>query len=1204
MSWIRDLIKPEARTWEEFYRNRWQHDRVVRSTHGVNCTGSCSWMVHVKDGIVTWEMQATDYPLLEPDLPPYEPRGCPRGIVFSGYLYSPLRIKYPYVRGPLLDDWREARAAQADPVAAWASIVEDEERRRRYQQARGKGGFRRASWEESLEIVAASMLYTAKKYGPDRVVGFSPIPAMSMVSYAGGSRLLQLFGAPLLSFYDLYCDFPPASPETWGEKTDVAESADWFRSKFIVTMGSNLNMTRTPDAHFAIEARNHGAKLVVLSPDFSEVSRHADWWIPVHAGMDAAFWMAVNHVVLKEFHVDRQVPYFTDYLKRYADSPFLVELTPSGNGYVPGRFVRANRLARYREVEHGDWKFVVFDAGTGQPRMPGGSVGFRWQDEKGHWNLDLKDPVDGSPIAPVLSLLDTRDGELPVAFTDFGAEKTCHRSVPVRSLETPEGRIPVTTVFDLLLAQFGVPRGLAGEYPADYDDAEAAYTPAWQERFSGIGRKTVVQFAREFATTAEKTGGRCTVIIGSGVNHWYHSNLHYRSAITTLMLCGCIGVNGGGLNHYTGQEKLVPGASWAALAMALDWGGPPRQQNGPSFHYVHSDQWRYESGLVEAGPAGGPFGKTHVMDLQAGAVRMGWLPFYPQFDANPIDVVRHAREAGARTHEEVVDKVVDDLRTHKLRFAVEDPDAPENWPRVWIIWRANAILSSAKGHEYFLRHYLGTHDTAIGEEGDRDTLRDVAWHEQAPQGKMDLVVDLNFRMDTSALYSDIVLPAATWYEKDDLSSTDLHSFIHPLTAAVPPCWESKSDWAIFRELAKTLSAMSPHAFDGPFEEVVATPLLHDTPDDIAQPSVRRWYEEECEPVPGRTMPRLTVVERDYASLYHRFCALGPRLKAHGVEDRGIHMAVGDLYDEFAARVPAYEWNGARYPSLVEPVDAANMILFFAPETNGEVAWRGFRAREVETGQPLADLGAEQRGVRYDFKTLVTRPQRILTSPCWSGILTGGRSYSSYCQNVERLVPWRTLTGRQHLYLDHEAYLAFGEHLPTFKPKIGLEASRHLRRTRPDGQTLLLNCLTPHGKWHIHSTYGDTLRMLTLSRGIEPFWLNDRDAEALGVLDNDWIEAANDNGVIVTRAVVSARIPRGIGLYYHAAERTIGVPKAPGRQHRRAGTNNSITRLRLKPLLMAGGYGQFCYRFNDYGPAASDRDTWVLVRRLDAPPPLQ
>src|SRR5581483_4903808 len=194
MGWIRDLVDPGARQWEEMYRNRWQHDHVVRSTHGVNCTGSCSWAVFVKDGIVTWEMQQTDYPLLEPHLPPYEPRGCQRGMSASWYVYSPIRVKYPYLRGVLLDFWRAARARHADPVEAWRAIVEDPEKRARYQRARGKGGFRRTTWEEALELVAAACLYTARRWGPDRVFGFSPIPAMSYLSYAAGSRFLQLFG--------------------------------------------------------------------------------------------------------------------------------------------------------------------------------------------------------------------------------------------------------------------------------------------------------------------------------------------------------------------------------------------------------------------------------------------------------------------------------------------------------------------------------------------------------------------------------------------------------------------------------------------------------------------------------------------------------------------------------------------------------------------------------------------------------------------------------------------------------------------------------------------------------------------------------------------------------------------------------------------------------------------------------------------------
>ncbi len=1201
MSWIQDLLKPKMRLWEDFYRNRWQHDRVVRSTHSVNCTGSCSWMVYVKNGLITWEFQALDYPSLEAGLPPYETRGCQRGISFSWYVYSPLRVKYPYIRGVLADLWREAKLKNNDPVAAWATVVEDETARRNYQQARGKGGFRRTSWEEAIEIIAASTLYTVKKYGPDRVIGFSPIPAMSMVSYIAGTRFLQLLGGTVLSFYDWYSDFPPAFPETWGEKTDVAESADWFNSKFIVTMGSNLNMTRTPDVHFAAEARNHGAKLVVLSPDFSQVSKYSDWWIPVHAGMDGAFWMAVNHVVLHEYHIERQVPYFTEYLKSYSDLPFLVALDKIEGGYSAGRFLRAGALSDYADTENGEWKFLVFDTITGRPRMPLGSIGFRWQARKGQWNLQMKDGIDGSEIEPLLSLKGLEDEVLSVFFKESSEGRAFKREVPAKYINTKNGRVPVTTVFDLLLGHFGVSRRLKGDYPSGYDDEEIPYTPAWQEKFTGIDRKTVIRFAREWATTAEKTKGKCIVIVGSGTNHWYHTDQTYRTAITALMLCGCVGVNGGGLNHYTGQEKVSPQASWVKLAFALDWMKASRLQNTPSFHYIHSDQWRYEKQHGDVQPELGPFSKRHAADLQVDSVRRGWLPFFPQFDKSPLEVINQANQSGAKTEQEVNQWIVDQLKQKKLRFAVEDPDASENWPRVFFIWRGNTLLASAKGHEYFLKHYLGTHHNFISDEVAADSVHEVRWRDPSPEGKMDLVIDINFRMDTSALYSDIVLPTATWYEKEDLNTTDLHSFIHPFGAAVPPCWESKTDWDIFKAIAKKVSDLSRTHFPQPFQDVVMAPLAHDTPDEISQPEVKDWFAGECEPVPGKTMPRMRLVERDYVNLYNKLVSFGPLVREEGLEEKGIAWSVKDSYDEFVRSAPTFEWGGRKYPSLLEAVDAANVILYFSPETNGEVSYRGFKALEEKVGLPLADLAEKNRGIRYDFSMLVDQPRRILTSPCWSGIINDGRAYSAYCMNVERLVPWRTLTGRQHLYIDHQGFIAFEENFPTFKSKIDLLHSTDLVKTSPSGKSITLNYITPHGKWHFHTTYYDNLRMLTLSRGIEPFWLNDKDAEEIGVQDNDWIEAYNDNGVVVTRAVVSTRVPRGLCIFYHAPERTISIPKSPLRNFRRAGGHNSMTRLRLKPALMVGGYAQLCYRFNDWGPAASDRDTYVLVHKLEGGP---
>jgi nitrate reductase alpha subunit len=171
----REVHRVGGRGAEEFYRERWRHDKEVRSTHGVNCTGSCSWKIYVKDGIITWETQQTDYPSVGPDSPEYEPRGCPRGASFSWYTYSPSRVRYPYVRGPLLQMWREARSRLGDPVLAWAEISGDPRRAARYKSARGMGGFVRARWDEVSELIAAAHVHTVKEYGPDRVVGFSPV---------------------------------------------------------------------------------------------------------------------------------------------------------------------------------------------------------------------------------------------------------------------------------------------------------------------------------------------------------------------------------------------------------------------------------------------------------------------------------------------------------------------------------------------------------------------------------------------------------------------------------------------------------------------------------------------------------------------------------------------------------------------------------------------------------------------------------------------------------------------------------------------------------------------------------------------------------------------------------------------------------------------------------------------------------------------
>ena len=1186
-----------SRDWESSYRRRWQHDRVVRSTHGVNCTGSCSWRVHVKDGLVTWETQQTDYPSNGPDVPDYEPRGCPRGASFSWYVYSPVRPKYPYVRGALLEMFREARARLGDPVDAWAEIVSDPVRARRYKSQRGKGGFVRAPWDEVAELVAAAHVHTVKRHGPDRIAGFSPIPAMSMVSYSAGTRFLSLIGGVCLSFYDWYADLPPASPQIWGDQTDVPESADWWNAAYLVLWGSNIPQTRTPDAHFMAEARYKGQKVVVVSPDFAGHTKFADHWLPAKAGTDGALAMAMGHVILREFFADREVPYFTDYARRFTDLPFLVTLRARPDGTHAGdRFLHASDLGD--DSEHAEWRTVVWDEAADDAVAPNGSIGDRWGEQgTGRWNLELGD------IVPALTLLGRHEELVEVALPRFDGGETeggtqMVRGVPARRV----GGQLVTTVFDLALAQYGVRRaGLPGSWPGGYDDADEPYTPAWQEPITGVDAGRVTRIAREFARNAELTGGRSMIVMGAGTNHWFHSDQTYRAMLSLVLLCGCQGVNGGGWAHYVGQEKVRPITGWATVAFALDWQRPPRQQPATPFWYLCSDQWRYETyGAGEFTSPAGPEGRLagmHLADCHALAARLGWLPAYPTFDRNPLDLADEAGAAGM----EPADYIVRELQERRLRFACEDPDGPGNSPRVLTLWRANLLGSSSKGHEYFLRHVLGVEDAAVRsqESAPAQRPREVTWRDEAPVGKMDLFTTIDFRMNGSCLYSDVVLPAATWYEKHDISSTDLHPFVHPFNEAIPPPWETRTDWDAFNAVAEAFSRLAAKHL-GTRTDVVAAPLMHDTPDELAQPGgiVRDWRAGECEPVPGRTMPRLVAVERDYGAVHDKMTALGPLVEKLGVGAKGVAWKPAPEVEELRRRNGTVrEGPGAGRPALRRDVDVCETILQLSGTTNGRLAVESFRALEGRTGRPLAGISAEREDERMSLSEISVQPRKVIASAEWSGLESRDRRYSPFTANVEHLIPWRTLTGRQQLYLDHEWMLELGEGLPAYRPPVdtGQLVGVGGEPAAGDGLEVTVRYLTPHSKWSIHSEFQDNLHMLTLFRGGPVMWVSAADAERIGVADNDWLEVYNRHGVVACRAAVSHRVPAGVAMMYHSQDRHVNVPLSEV-SGARGGTDNSLTRITMKPSHLIGGYAQLSWAFNYYGPTGTQRDQLIIIRK--------
>ena len=1207
-------VTAENRAWERFYKRRWHHDKEVRSTHGVNCTGSCSWRVFVKNGVVTWEIQETNYPRTRPDIPNHEPRGCPRGASYSWYLYSSARIKHPMIRASLFDAYKKAKQQQSDPVKAWEQVMLDQATCNQYKSERGLGGMIRLSWDDALEITAAANIYTIKKYGPDRVAGFTPIPAFSMVSYSSGTRYLSLIGGACLSFYDFYCDLPPASPQTWGEQTDVPESADWFTSTFLMLWGSNVPVTRTPDAHFMTQARYKGTKVVVVAPDYNDATKFADMWMRPKQGTDSALGMAMGHVILKEFYADKQTPYFVDYAKQYTDLPFLVKLEKRDDKWVCGQMLRASDFDDSMQMQkNAAWRPLMMDQ-EGSLVIPNGTIGSRW-DGDNKWNLELKDVRTGVDFDPILSVLDKREDILTVTFPFFGGAEyknpfvnatqhadTIEHKVPVVKVNTGKEEVYCASVLDLMFANYGVDRGLGDSNAARSYAEDLPFTPHWQEQITGVPMQQVITTARQFADNAVKTEGKSMIIIGAGVNQWYNSDMTYRSAINLLVLCGCVGKPGGGWSHYVGQEKIRPLAGWAVLAFASDWQRPPRQVNSTSYFYMHSDQWRYERiGLNEIlSPLADQkrWSGMSLIDCNIKAQRLGWTTCSPELNINPLDIVPKAEAEGKDPKDWVREK----LHSGEITMASEDLDNPQNSPRNLFIWRSNLIGCSAKGMEYFMKHLLGAQNGVGGENlkiRGEALPKEVKWVDEEPHGKLDLVVTADYRMTTSALHSDIVFPAATWYEKNDISSTDMHPFIHPFCQAVDPVWEARSDWDLFKGLSEKFSQLCKGHLSKQ-KDVVLQAIQHDSPVEISEPlDVEDWRETGEMPTPGVNMANIAIVERNYPETYKRFTSLGPLMSAKGNGSKGISWNTQAEVEMLKAMNFVVSEPGESYglPQINTDIQAAETILTLAPESNGEVAMKAWENLEKRTGRKHTHLaeGRSDELIRYD--DLVAQPRKAITSPCWSGMESEKVSYNASYINVHELIPWRTLTGRQSIYQDHLWMREFGEALVTYKPPISTKAVNSLM-SQIDGkeEVLALNVITPHNKWTIHSMWSDNLLMLTLGRGGPVVWISETDAAKINIKDNDWVELFNDNGATMCRAVVSQRIPEGALILYHNQERFINMPLSKHTGHR-GGLHNSLARICPKPTHMIGGYAQLSYSFNYYGTIGANRDEIAIIRRI-------
>ena len=549
------------------------------------------------------------------------------------------------------------------------------------------------------------------------------------------------------------------------------------------------------------------------------------------------------------------------------------------------------------------------------------------------------------------------------------------------------------------------------------------------------------------------------IAMGAGTNHWFHSDQIYRTFFTLL---DAVRLPGRQRRRLGALRR--PGEGAAADRLAARWrsrwtgGGRPRHMTGTSFFYLHTDQWRYEGfGAAElASPLGrGPVRGQRVRRRARPGGADGVDALAPDVRPQPARPRRRGRRGRQRPS---ADHVVDELKAGRLRFAGDDPDDPANFPRVITVWRANLLGSSGKGMEYFMRHLLGADDAVRAEEspGPLRARRGAPGATDAPRGKLDLLITIDFRMTSTCTYSDIVLPAATWYEKHDISTTDMHPFVHSFNPAIAPPWETRTDFDAFAAIAaRVLPARRG-------------------PPGHAHRRARR-------PADARHAGRARPARRAGAGLEARRVRSGARrddaaagrrrarLRRGGGEDGRARAAGRDARHHRQGRhrgSPPRRWttcagaNGAvrggvadGRPALARDIHLAEAILALSGTTNGEVAVQGWRALEERTG---VRAGRPGRGARGRAHHLRRHPGPAARGDHLAGMVRQrDRRAALLAVHGQRRTqkPWHTLTGRMHFFLDHDWIAEYGEALPAYRPP--LDYARHFGdagagRGRPPG----------------------------------------------------------------------------------------------------------------------------------------------------------
>lgn len=284
--------------WDDLYRQRWTWDHIAKGSHGwANCRSACEWDLYVKNGIVVREEQTASYEASEPGVPDFNPRGCQKGACYTDVMYGPSRLLFPMKRsGP-----------------------------------RGSGQWQKISWDQAISEIAEKTVDLATRYGTDTIYQDLGPNFDAGPTTVGRFKFQFMAGGLFADNWAEIGDMNIGHTLTAGFAHSGGSSDEWFLSDFLVVWMMNPSVTQISDAHFLYEAKYNGSELVVIDPQYSATSTHADQWLPIETGTDAALGLAVARHIIDSGKVDLA------YVREQTDLPLLVHLNT-------GRFLRESDL--------------------------------------------------------------------------------------------------------------------------------------------------------------------------------------------------------------------------------------------------------------------------------------------------------------------------------------------------------------------------------------------------------------------------------------------------------------------------------------------------------------------------------------------------------------------------------------------------------------------------------------------------------------------------------------------------------------------------------------------------------------------------------------------------------------------------------------------------------------------------------------------